>query len=99
LLVSELTGVFAKKAMKTAEGKNPNRWATMPGNRAHGAEGQNRSCSIKWAEKAENFSRGGVFFLTFPFREHFHFAQTGHSHFAATRGDCSLTGDLVWRSL
>jgi hypothetical protein len=66
LLVSELTGVFAKKAMKTAEGKNPNRWATMPGNRAHGAEGQNRSCSIKWAEKAENFSRGAVFFLTFP---------------------------------
>jgi hypothetical protein len=53
--------------MKTADGKNPNRWATMPGNRAHGAEGQNKSCSIKWAEKAENFSRGEVFFLDFPF--------------------------------
>ncbi len=32
-----------------------NRWVTVPNNRAHGAEGQNRSCSITWAEKQEKF--------------------------------------------
>src|SRR5215831_5814568 len=36
--------------MKTAGRENQNPWA-VPKSRAHGAEGQNRSCSNKWAAK------------------------------------------------
>ena len=41
---------------------------SAPSNRAHGAAGQNRSCSMKWAAKVEKFRpRERFFFLTFPF--------------------------------
>ncbi len=56
--------------MKTAGRGNPNRWVTVPNNRAHGAEGQNRSCSITWAEKQEKFQpTQECFFLTSTFIE------------------------------
>jgi hypothetical protein len=52
--------------MKTAGRENPNHGVTLPRNRAHGAAGQNRSRSIKWAEKQEKFpAEGDVFFLDF----------------------------------
>jgi hypothetical protein len=44
-----------KQTMKTARRENPKREATVPTNRAHGAEGQNRSCSNKRAAKQEHF--------------------------------------------
>jgi hypothetical protein len=70
LLVSELTGFVANKAMKTAGKENQNSCTTAPSNRAHGAAGQNRSCSMKWAAKVENLQpRETFFFLTFPFIE------------------------------
>jgi hypothetical protein len=51
--------------------ENPNRWATAPGNRAHGAAGQNRSRSIKWAAKQEKFQpQEKFFFLTSTFIKH-----------------------------
>jgi len=51
-----------------------NRRAHPPGNRAHGAEDQNRSFLISWAVKQENFQPQGTFFLlTSTFIE-----QTGH---------------------
>ena len=50
--------------MKTAGRGNPNRWVTVPNNRAHGAEGQNRSCSITWAEKQEKFQPTQECFFT-----------------------------------
>jgi hypothetical protein len=54
--------------MKTAGRENPNRWANVPGNRALGAGGQNRSCSIMWAEKQEKFQpMQECFFLTSTF--------------------------------
>src|ERR1700733_15446908 len=57
-----------KEAMKTAGRENPNRWAKIASNRAHGAEVQHRSCSINWAAKQEKVrADGGVFFLDFPF--------------------------------
>jgi hypothetical protein len=60
--------------MKTAGRENPKRWATMPRNREHGAAGQNRSCSIQWAAKQENFQPAQkCFFLTSSFIE-----QTGY---------------------
>src|SRR5258707_10161909 len=40
--------------MKTADKENPNRWDILVSNRAPGAGGQNRSCSIKWAAKQGN---------------------------------------------
>jgi hypothetical protein len=50
---------------KTASRENPNRWAHVPSNRAHGAAVQNRSCSIKWAAKQENVQPlETCFFLT-----------------------------------
>src|ERR1700719_3976163 len=74
LLVSEQTGFVAKKAMKTAGRENPNRWTTLASNRALGAGGQNRSCSIKWAAKQGNGQPlERCFFLTSPFIE-----LTGH---------------------
>src|SRR5215469_9250207 len=63
-------GFVAKKAMKTANRENPNRWAKVSRNRAHGAAGQNRSCSFKWAPKQENFRpQGRCFLLTSSFIE------------------------------
>jgi hypothetical protein len=56
--------------MKTAARENPNRWANAPSNRAHGAEGQNSSRSILWAEKQEQFRLMEMCFsLTSPFIE------------------------------
>src|SRR6201988_1296779 len=56
--------------MKTAGRRTPNCRNHRSGNRAHDAEGQNRSCSIKWAAKVEKFRpREECFFLTFPFIE------------------------------
>src|SRR6266481_2393924 len=56
--------------MKTAGRENPNRWARAPRNRAHGAVGQNRSRSIKWAAKQEKFQPQEMcFFLTSTFIE------------------------------
>jgi hypothetical protein len=59
-----------EEAMKTASREKPNRRGALPRNRAHGAEGQNTSCSIKWAAKQENFRpMQGCFFLTSSFIE------------------------------
>jgi hypothetical protein len=59
-----------QEAMKTAGRENPNHRATTPCNRVHGAVGQNRTRSIKWAEKQEKFQPKDVcFFLTSPFIE------------------------------
>src|SRR6202790_4698545 len=56
--------------MKTAVRKNSTRWVTMPHNREHGAAGQNRSCSIKWAAKQKDLRPSQkCFFLTSPFIE------------------------------
>jgi hypothetical protein len=44
-----------EEAMKTADRENPIHGAAWPRNRAHGAVGQNRTCSIEWAEKQEKF--------------------------------------------
>jgi hypothetical protein len=59
-----------EEAMKTAGRETPNCRVHPPGNRAHAAEGQNRSCSIKWAAKVEKFQpREKFFFLTLAFIE------------------------------
>src|SRR5580700_7271322 len=59
-----------EEAMKTAGSENPNRGGTLPRNRTHGAVGQNKSCSIKWAEKQEKSQpKEMCFFLTSPFIE------------------------------
>src|ERR1700688_4390060 len=59
-----------EQAMKTASSENPNHGGTLPRNRAHGAVGQNRSRSTKWAEKQEKFQpKEMCFFLTSPFIE------------------------------
>jgi hypothetical protein len=56
--------------MKTAGRRTSNRWATMPSNRAPCAGGQNRSCSIQWAEKQEKLQPAQKrFFLTSTFIE------------------------------
>ena len=61
------------EAMKTAGRENPNRWAKVSSNRAHGADGQNRSCSIKWAAKQEKFRpMRKCFFLTSPLQKPLH---------------------------
>jgi hypothetical protein len=58
------------KVMKTAGRENPNRWGNASSNRAHGAEVQNRSCSIMWAGKQEKVRPlQECFFLTFLFIE------------------------------
>ena len=55
--------------MKTAGRENPNT-GPVPRNRAHGAEGQNRSRSIMWAAKQEKFQpKERCFFLTSTFIE------------------------------
>src|ERR1700686_1981867 len=59
-----------EEVMKTADRENPNHGVAGPHNRAHGAVGQNRSCSIKWAAKQEKFRpKEMCFFLTSPFIE------------------------------
>src|SRR5713101_3843578 len=61
-----------EEAMKTAGRENPNRWATLFSNRAPGAGGQNRSCSITWAAKRGNGQPlERCFFLTSTFIERF----------------------------
>jgi len=70
LLVSELTGLRCEEVMKTAGREKTNRWATLLSNRAHGAEGQNRSCLNKWAAKQEKLQpKAMCFFLTSTFIE------------------------------
>ena len=59
-----------QEAMKTAGRENPNHGVALPRNRAQGAEEQNRSRSIKWAEKQEKFQpKEMCFFLTSTFIE------------------------------
>src|SRR6202167_6417670 len=59
-----------EEAMKTAGRENPNRGVAGPRNRAHGAVGQNRSRSTKWAAKQEKVRpRERCFFLTSTFIE------------------------------
>src|ERR1700692_232461 len=59
-----------EEAMKTAGRENPNHGVAVPRNQAHGAVGQNRSCSIKWAAKQEKVRpRERCFFLTSTFIE------------------------------
>src|SRR5580698_6299871 len=68
-----------QEAMKTAGRENPNRWGTVPRNRAHGAVGPNNSRSIVWAEKQENFQpREKCFFLTSSFIEQIRLNSRGH---------------------
>src|SRR5437879_6476123 len=60
--------------MKTAGREKPNHGVALPRNRAQGAEEQNRSRSIKWAEKQEKFQPKEMCFLltsTFIDREDF----------------------------
>jgi hypothetical protein len=59
-----------EEAMKTAGRETPNCRAHPPGNRAQGAEDQNKSCSNSWAAKQEKFQpQGTFFFLTSTFIE------------------------------
>src|ERR1700682_1390940 len=59
-----------EEVMKTADRENPNHGVAGPHNRAHGAVGQNRSRSIKWAAKQEKLRpRERFFFLTSTFIE------------------------------
>jgi len=70
LLVSELTGFLAKRAMKTANRGNPNLWTQVSSNRAYGAAGQNISLLISGGCEARKIPAvGGVFFLTSSFIE------------------------------
>jgi hypothetical protein len=63
LQVRVLPGSPFVPAMKTAGRETPNRRAHPPGNRAHGAGDQNKSCLINWAAKQEKFQPQGTFFL------------------------------------
>ena len=59
-----------EEAMKTADRENSIRGVTLPRNRAHGAVGQNKSRSIKWAAKQEKLQpKEMCFFLTSTFIE------------------------------
>src|SRR5260370_42403301 len=59
-----------KQAMKPAQREHPNRWAKVPSNRAPGAVGLNRSCSIYRAAKQEKLQLlERCFFLTSTFIE------------------------------
>ena len=72
LLVSDTDRLRRQEAMKTAGRENPNHGVAWPRNRAHGTEEQNRSRSINWAEKQENFRpMRKCFFLTSLFIELF----------------------------
>src|ERR1700724_4890777 len=62
-----------QEAMKTADRENPTHGVTWLRNRAHGAVGQNRTSSIEWAEKQEQFQpKERFFFLTFPLQKLLH---------------------------
>jgi len=76
--------------MKTAGRENPNHHrAILPRNRAHGAVGQNRSRSIKWAAKQEKLQpKEMCFFLTSPFIE-----LTIQVEFVGENGDFSKEGN------
>src|SRR5262249_31231448 len=79
--------------MKTAGRENPNRCVAISSGRAHGAEGQNRTCSFTWAAKQENFQPQGRFFLlTSPFIE-----QIGTQH--RNYQFASAFIDLQWHGL
>jgi hypothetical protein len=54
--------------MKTAERTTPNRWTTLPGNRAHGVEDQNQFLLKQTGCEARKIPAGGdVFLLDFSF--------------------------------
>jgi hypothetical protein len=56
-----------EEAMKTAGRENPIHGVSLRRNRAHGAVSQDKSRSIKWAEKQEKFQpKEMCFFLTSP---------------------------------
>src|SRR6202163_1472913 len=79
-----------EEVMKTAGRENPNRCTILSSNRAHGAVGQNRSCSIKWAAKQEKFRPAEkCFLLTSTFIE----PRTGH---VAGEGDLSQLGHSLY---
>src|SRR5437660_7413315 len=72
--------------MKTAGRENPNHGVALPRNRAQGAEEQNRSRSIKWAEKQEKFQpKEMCFFLTSTFIELTRRAGTAKLRVSRTR--------------
>jgi hypothetical protein len=53
--------------MKTTARENPNRWARVSSNRAHGMAGQNRILLIQVGCEARKIpAMGDVFFLTSP---------------------------------
>jgi hypothetical protein len=59
-----------EEAMKTAGRENPIHGVILPRNRAHGAVSQDKSRSIKWAEKQEKVQpKEMCFFLTSTFIE------------------------------
>jgi hypothetical protein len=74
--------------MKTAERRTSNRWTTMPGNRAHGVEDQNSSCSTTRAAKQKEIQpMASCFFLTSPFIE-----LIGKWKLFKKAKDCELVG-------
>ena len=62
-------GLRREEALKTAASEKPNRWDKVSRCRAHGAAGQNTSCSFKGAANKEKFQPLGAFFLLTPFIE------------------------------
>jgi hypothetical protein len=81
-----------EEAMKTAGRENPIHGVTLPRNRAHGAVGQNKSRSIKWAEKQEKFQLlEKCFFLTSPFIE-----LTREVEFVGKKAKCAAGGYLTY---
>jgi hypothetical protein len=73
--------------MNTAGRENPNQRGALPRNRAYGAVSQNRSRSLKWAEKQENFQpKEMCFFLTSTFIE---LTRQVEVFEPTTRGHCS----------
>jgi hypothetical protein len=55
--------------MKTAVRENPNRWATVPRDRDHGAAGQNSSRSFQSAAMQQKFQPWETFFFLTRFIE------------------------------
>jgi hypothetical protein len=65
-----LAVVMTLGASALAQSQLQTQMPALPRNRAHGAVGQNRSCSIKWAAKQEKFRPvQECFFLTSTFIE------------------------------
>ena len=87
--------------MKTADRENPNRRVTWPRNRAHGAVGQNRSRSSKWAAKQEKFQpKEMCFFLTSTFIEPTRSLPSSHvASWVTIRGFVACTKKLKLLSL